>query len=263
MEGADVEGADVQRLLVVVAHPDDETFGTGSLLAHASRAGVVVTVACATRGEAGDPTPGSVADGSTLADVREAELHAAAALLGVDDVVVWDWKDSGMDGVPEADTLCGSSLDDVVAAVADLVEDRRPTVVVTLDGSDGHRDHARVRDATLAASAATSWSPSRVYLHCLPRRLMRRWEAELRRRNPDAAHLGVGELGTPDDQVTTLLDTSDLLDLRERAMAAHASQTPPYDVMPPDLRRDFLATDALRRVHPPWPDDATVERRLF
>lgn len=252
-----------ERLLVVVAHPDDETFGTGSLLAHAHRCGASVTVACATRGEAGDPTPGSVPDGTTLAEVREAELHAAAAMLGVGDVVVWDWLDSGMDGEPGSDTLCAAPLDDVVGAVAELVEARRPTVVVTLDGSDGHRDHVRLRDATLAAVEAASWSPRRVYLHCLPRRLMRRWVDELSRHDPEAAHLGLGELGTPDDQITTLLDTSDLLDLRERAMAVHASQTPPYDVMPPDLRRDFLATDALRRVRPPWPDDAPREHRLF
>lgn len=92
---------------------------------------------------------------------------------------------------------------------------------------------------------------------------MRRWIDELKRRNPEAAHLELGELGTPDDQITTLLDTSNLLDLRERAMAVHASQTPPYDVMPSDLRRDFLATDALRRVHPPWRDGAPLEHRLF
>lgn len=252
-----------ERLLVVVAHPDDETFGTGSLLAHAHRAGAAVTVACATRGEAGDPTPGSVPEGSTLAEVREAELRTAASMLGVDDVVVWNWRDSGMAGEAEAGSLCAAALDDIVAAVADLVEERRPTTVVTLDGSDGHRDHARVRDATLAAVQATSWSPSSVYLHCLPRRLMRRWIDELARRSPDAAHLELGDLGTPDNQITTVLDTSDLLDLREQAMAVHASQTPPYDVMPPDLRRDFLTTDALRRVHPPWPDGAPRQHHMF
>lgn len=252
-----------ERLLVVVAHPDDETFGTGSLLAQAHRAGAQVTVACATRGEAGEPNPGSVPTGSTLPEVREQELRTAATMLGVDDVVVWDWRDSGMAGGPEAGSLCAAEFDDVVAAVAALVEECRPTIVVTLDGSDGHRDHLRVRDATLAATQTTSWTTSKVYLHCLPRRLMRRWVDELALRSPDAAHLELGELGTPDDQITTVLDTSDLLDLRERAMAVHASQTPPYDVMPPDLRRDFLATDALRRVHPPWPDGASREHRLF
>ncbi len=252
-----------ERVLVVVAHPDDETFGMGSLLAHATRAGATVTVACATRGEAGEPTPGSVPPGMGLAEVREAELRAAAELLGVDDVVVWDWRDSGMEGTPEPGTLCAAPLEDVTAVVAGLVDDRAPTTVVALDGSDGHRDHVRMRDATLAGVEAASWSPDRVYLHCLPRRLMRRWVAELERRDPDASYLALGELGTPDGDITTQIDTSGLLDLREQAISLHRSQTPPYDVMPPDLRQAFLATDALRRVQPPWPAGAAPERRLF
>ena len=257
------KGAAAERLLVVVAHPDDETFGTGSLLAMASRTGADVIVACATRGEAGEPTHGSVPPGTSLAEVREAELRAAAGLLGVDDVVVWNWRDSGMDGAPIPGTLCAAPMDEVTASIVDLIEDRRPTTVVTLDASDGHRDHAKIRDATLAAVRDAGWSPGRVYLHCLPSRLMRRWVEELQRRNPDAAHLGLGDLGTPDDQITTLLDSSDVLDLRERAVAAHASQRSPYDVMPPELRREFLTNEALRRVHPPWPDGAALERRLF
>lgn len=252
-----------QHLLAVVAHPDDETFGMGSLLGMATRAGVRVTVACATRGEAGDPVPGSVGEGRNLAEVREEELREAAAMLGVGDVVAWDWHDSDMAGDPAPGTLCAAPIDEVVSTVAALVEERRPTMVVTLDGSDGHRDHVCIRDATLAAVDATTWQPDRVYLHCLPQRLMRRWVEEVARRDPDAAHLALGELGTPDHEITTVVDTSDLLDLRERAMAVHATQVPPHDVMPPDVRHAFLVTDVLRRVRPPWPAGEPVETTLF
>src|SRR4029078_824458 len=66
------------RLLVVVAHPDDGSFGCGSALAHAWRAGHDTAVLCATRGEAGE----SRIRTDDLAGVREAELHAAARILG-------------------------------------------------------------------------------------------------------------------------------------------------------------------------------------
>jgi N-acetyl-1-D-myo-inositol-2-amino-2-deoxy-alpha-D-glucopyranoside deacetylase len=61
-------------LLVVVAHPDDETFDTGSVIARAAADGAEVIVCCATRGELGESRPGSVPSGCELADVRESEL---------------------------------------------------------------------------------------------------------------------------------------------------------------------------------------------
>lgn len=146
--------------------------------------------------------------------------------------------------------------------IAQVIAELSPTVVVTLDASDGHRDHAHVRDATVLAASRPGSPVERVYLQCLPETLMRRWVELLAADQPDSAHLDLGDLGTPDDLITTYLDTSDVLEVRERAMALHASQTPPYDVMPDDLRRDFLATDRLRRVVPPW-EGGEREHALF
>jgi LmbE family N-acetylglucosaminyl deacetylase len=87
------------------------------------------------------------------------------------------------------------------------------------------------------------------YLWCLPRSLLSQFT-------------GYDELGTPDEQITTVVDTSDQLDLRWRAMRMHASQVPPYDAMAPDLQRAFLTADHLIRVDPPWTSEA-VERELF
>ncbi|RPI05239.1 MAG: PIG-L family deacetylase, partial [Actinobacteria bacterium] len=139
-------------MLVVVAHPDDETFGCGSLLALAAQRGVRTVVACATRGEAGMPREGSGITVEGLAEAREAELRAAAALLGVERAEVFSWRDSGMDGEPEPGSLVAAPLDDVAAAIVGLIDAEQPDVVVTLDGSDGHRDHLHIRDATLIAS---------------------------------------------------------------------------------------------------------------
>jgi LmbE family N-acetylglucosaminyl deacetylase len=71
------------RLQVVVAHPDDETFGCGSLLLHAAAAGAVTAVCCGTRGEAGEWPEEMVLPPGGIAEQRERELRAAAAALGV------------------------------------------------------------------------------------------------------------------------------------------------------------------------------------
>src|SRR5262245_54022017 len=178
-------------LLCVVAHPDDETFGCGSTLVHAAARGMETVVACATRGEAGHPTPGSVPEGATLADVRETELRAAAAFLGVGRVEVLDWRDSDMEGDPAPGTLVAAPLDEVADALVPLIDDVRPDVILTLDGSDGHRDHAHVRDATLLAVERATWPTPRVYLQCLSRELMHEWAALMRGEsdNPHAVYL--------------------------------------------------------------------------
>src|SRR6478735_2804189 len=107
-------------MLVVVAHPDDETFGTGSLIAHEAARGVEVVVCCATRGEAGE-APQWLADGQDLGAVREQELRAAAAALGVTRVVVLEFGDSGMAGDMGVDTLAGAPFGSVVEAVGRVV----------------------------------------------------------------------------------------------------------------------------------------------
>ena len=89
------------KLLVVVAHPDDESFGCGSVLAHASRAGHDTAVLCATRGEAGE----SRIRTDDLGALREAELRSASAILGVGTIVLLEHGDSGMDGDPAPGTL--------------------------------------------------------------------------------------------------------------------------------------------------------------
>ena len=247
-------------MLVVVAHPDDESFGCGSILALAAANGVHTTVCCATRGEAGSPDPSRGT--AALAVVRERELRAAADLLGVGRVVVLDFEDSGIAGEVDERALVATPLDRVAAAIAAVIDDVRPELVVTLDASDGHRDHVHIRDATLLAVDRAGWMADRVYLACLARSLMQQWVAHLRAADPDSEYLELGRLGTPDEDITTVLDTSDHYDLRWRVIATHASQTSPFEVMPPDLQRSFLATDRLRRIRPPW-SGGPVERELI
>jgi N-acetyl-1-D-myo-inositol-2-amino-2-deoxy-alpha-D-glucopyranoside deacetylase len=243
------------RLLVVVAHPDDETFGCGSVIAEAAFRGVEVTVCCATRGEDGRAAPGRGIDRSELGAVREAELRAAAAVLGVREVEVLGLRDSGMSGAPPAGSLVATPIDDLAERLVERIDRLRPHVVLTLDGSDGHRDHVHLRDATVAATSTSRWQVPRVYLHGIPRSLLRRWADVVRERDPGSPYLDVDAagLGTPDESITTKLDTTAHLEVRRRAIALHASQTSPFAGLPADLERAFLTADHLRRVVPTAP----------
>jgi LmbE family N-acetylglucosaminyl deacetylase len=81
-------------------------------------------------------------------------------------------------------------------------------------------------------------------------------------RDPQSAYLEFESLGTPEDAITTVLDTGDRLDVREAAIALHASQISPFEAMPADLRRAFLAVDRLRRVRPEW-TGGPIEHEIF
>ena len=246
-------------LLFVFAHPDDEAFGTGSVIARAASLGAEVVVACATRGEAGEADP-RLTEGGDLGAVREAELHRASAVLGAARVELLGYRDSGFDGPAAPETFTGAPLAAVTGVLQRLVADLRPDVVVVLDGSDGHRDHQRMRAAVHAALRCLPGPRPALWEHTLPNSLMRRWLAETSAsRGDDAYHaLDPDTFGRPDGEVTDVLDVADVLDRREAAIAEHRSQSSPFDGLSDELRRAFLVTDHLVRVPlpapGPWPE---------
>ena len=164
------------RVLVVVAHPYDEAFGLGSVIAGAVHRGADVVVCCATRGEAGESLvePGA---GQSLGELREGELRAAGAILGVSRHVLLGFADSGMQGAPSPGSLSGVPEAEVVDAVRRVVEEVQPSVVVTLDPvtSDGHRDHDRIGAATLAAVQGRP--DVTAYVWCVSRPVLEQWFA--------------------------------------------------------------------------------------
>jgi N-acetyl-1-D-myo-inositol-2-amino-2-deoxy-alpha-D-glucopyranoside deacetylase len=246
------------RLLVVVAHPDDESFGCGSLLAAASAVGHTTAVLCATRGEAGESR--IVTD--DLAALREAELKTSAAILGVGSVHLLDHVDSGMTGDPAPGTLVAADQSQLVGEIVAVIDGFGPDIVVTLDASDGHRDHAVIRDATLAAvDSETTHRPEATYLWCLARSSMRRWAEQVNGGRFDDAYLSLSELGTSDDEITTRIDVSAHLETRWKAIGAHASQASPYDDLPAELQHEFLATDRLRLVRGADVLESTLQTR--
>jgi LmbE family N-acetylglucosaminyl deacetylase len=128
-------GTSATDALAVVAHPDDESFGLGAVLSALTGAGVAVRVLCLTYGEAS--TLGSTAN---LAQVRVCELRAAAAVLGLGEVVLLDYPDGGLADIP-GDVLDGE--------VEERLGEADMLVVFEPGGVTGHPDH---RAATGAAT---------------------------------------------------------------------------------------------------------------
>ncbi|HWJ63024.1 MAG TPA: PIG-L deacetylase family protein [Acidimicrobiales bacterium] len=232
-----------EQVVVVVAHPDDETFGCGSLIAQAVADGARVRVICCTRGEAGERVPDPTTDHLPLGDVREAELRAAGEVLGVERIDLLPHADSGFDGDLAPGTLCAVPVEQLADDLATRFAELGPDVVVVLDGSDGHRDHLHVLAAVQEATARPGAAPVRLVQTSLPNSIMRLWVEEMRATRPDTVYLelDVDALGRPDAELTEI-DTSAVLATREQAIACHRSQHTPFDGLSPDLRRAFLAT---------------------
>jgi LmbE family N-acetylglucosaminyl deacetylase len=142
------------RLMAVTAHPDDEALGFGGVMARYASEGVDTFLITATRGErgrylghvAGSPEhPGDAA----LAQIREQELRAAAAELGIRHVALMDYEDQLLDQAPH---------DAAVAAIVGRLREARPHVVITFapDGAYGHPDHVAISQLTTASIVAAA-----------------------------------------------------------------------------------------------------------
>ena len=135
-----------RRLLGVFAHPDDEVFCAGGTMARAAEAGAEVMIVSATRGEQGQIRDPAAATRRTLGAVREGELRAAAAELGVRRVEVLGYPDGALQHHR-------SSLG---AAIADIMRRFDPDTVITFgaDGGYGHPDHVAVSEMATEAFRA-------------------------------------------------------------------------------------------------------------
>src|SRR5207249_130525 len=146
------------RVLATYGHPDDEGQATGTL-ARLLQRGAQVTLLCATRGEVGEISDLSLATPETLQYVRELELRAAMAQIGLSDVRFLPYRDSGMAGTPENEdprALHAQPAETVVGDLVRLIRDVRPHVVLTWEpgGGYGHPDHIAVHKHTVAAFEA-------------------------------------------------------------------------------------------------------------
>jgi LmbE family N-acetylglucosaminyl deacetylase len=232
----------VPVLMIVHAHPDDESSQTGGTLARYAASGcrtILVTCTDGGQGEAvsGGPRPGEDGhDPRKVAALRSTELDTAAATLGVHDVVKLGYPDSGMpaDGSPAAaDSFSARASSPVVQQLVRLMRIHEPDVVITYpaNGISGHPDHVRTHDVVVAAHqnvVANGESVSRVprlYYIALSVSRLRELQANVRAAFGDDSWVPPDEMGVPDAEITTVIDVAPFWAAKLAALSAHASQS--------------------------------------
>jgi LmbE family N-acetylglucosaminyl deacetylase len=244
--------AETLTLMAVHAHPDDESSSTGGVLAKYSAEGIRTVVVTCTNGEFGD-APGQVKPGqdghdtTSVAKIRLTELEVACKHLGVSDLEVLGYHDSGMpdwDYKDRPDVFSNVPLAAVTDRVAGLIGRYRPQVVVTYDDNGGyqHPDHLHASRAAVAAVTATG-IPSKLYLTAMRTSGWREvWEA-LRARGeevPDFSSIDPEMqrmMEESERRITTTVDIRDVLDRKGDALRAHASQIQDswFSKIPPEI----------------------------
>ena len=201
-------------ILGVWAHPDDEAFLSGGLMAAARAAGQRVVVLTATRGELGAPDPESWPP-ARLAAERERELEHSLDALGVTEHVILGHPDGGCADV---------DFDIGTAEVAGAIDAVDPDTILTFgpDGYTGHSDHR-----TMAAwvDAAMQWTGSRArVLHATTTQSFLDRFADVHR-DFDVFFAGMPSITDPDDMAVQLALTGRLLERKEAALRAQTTQT--------------------------------------
>ena len=264
-------------VLVVRPHPDDETSLTGGLLAYYSARNVRTGVVTCTGGEEGeihDPDLDPVADLPRLGEIRERELRAACEILGVSELRLLGYRDSGMLDTPanqHPDAFCQADPVEAVGRLVQHVRELRPRVMVIEPpgGLYPHPDHVRCHqiglDAFHAAAdhraypeAGRAWQTARLYAGIQVDD--GRWQSLV----PEfkAAGLDVSWLEKrhsrprrPGPETATIaLDVSSYSEIQRRALLAHRTQIPADNFsvrLPEELRRKAYATAYFQRLHPP------------
>jgi mycothiol S-conjugate amidase len=237
-----------RTIVALHAHPDDESSKGAGTIARYSDMGIRCVLVTATGGEAGDilnaaaDTPEVRSD---LAAVRRAELRAAAAIIGYDDVIMLGYRDSGMPGTEEnshADAFVNASFDEILGRLVAIVRSERPEVIIGYDDHEWypHPDHLRIHDLSEAVFVAAAdparfpdagepWAAQRLYAPSFSLRRIRTLGREMADRGLESPFdrwlAGVA----PDavDPPLTHVDISAHLERARSALRAHHTQIDP------------------------------------
>ena len=278
-----------RRLLLSLAHPDDEAFGFGGTIARYHDEGVAVHLICATDGDVGTIDDEFMENFSTIAERRLYELQCAAEVLGLT-LHTFGYRDSGMQGTPDndhPDSLAQADVDEVAERVTEVIRQTRPHIVATFDpfGGYGHPDHIAIHKATIQAFHAagdadqyphqlknglTSYQPQKLYYRTFDRSRIR-WMIRLAPllgidptrmgRNHD---MNYKEMVQNEWPTHTRLRIDDYIEIAQKAWKCHASQqmsSTGFGIINRLFRRRSRH-DTYMRVHPPV-NGRVRERDLF
>jgi LmbE family N-acetylglucosaminyl deacetylase len=242
----------VATLVCFHAHPDDESIGTGGVMARASDEGHRVVLVVATKGEHGEVEPGFLADGESLDERRVVETRASAEILGVERVEFLGYVDSGMMGTPENDlpaSFWQADVEEAAERLAAVLRDEQADVLLVYDdhGGYGHPDHIQVH--RVGVRAAELAGTPHVFEGTMNRDHVLEGMARAKAEGmwPDDSPIDVPEeFGTPAALITHAVDVRPWLDRKRASMRAHASQISEQSfflAMPDDVFAEAFGTE--------------------
>ena len=230
------------RMLLVHAHPDDETINNGSTMAMYAALGAQVTLVTCTRGEEGEvlvPDLAHLAAHATdsLGDHRVEELADAMKALGISDHRFLGegrikYRDSGMMGTEpnnrpdvfwQADLEVAS--DDLVA----IIEEVKPHVLITYDeiGGYGHPDHIQAHRVAMRAAEKATWDIQKIYWNVMPKSVIQEGIDAMKKIGSDFMGAEKAEdlpFAKDDSFVHAMVDGNAYVEKKMDAMRAHATQ---------------------------------------
>ncbi len=257
--------ADFLTLMAVHAHPDDEASSTGGVLASYSDQGIRTVVVTCTNGEFGD-APGQIKPGQdghdeeSVAQLRLAELRRSVQILGVSELELLGYHDSGMpewDYKDRPDAFCNVPLEDVADRIGALIKTYQPQVIVSYD-ADGmyqHPDHVHAARAAAVAAAQTGIAAKYYQIAMRSSSWRRVWEAlrDLGADVPDPRDFTPGQLRQAADaeaRITTTVDIRAVLPRKRDALLAHTSQVEDswFSKLPPEVAESAFGAESFVRV---------------
>jgi N-acetyl-1-D-myo-inositol-2-amino-2-deoxy-alpha-D-glucopyranoside deacetylase len=245
-------------VLAVYAHPDDELFHGGGMLAHLAERGARVTLACATKGEMGKvhPSVGPVAD---VGAFRAEELRQSCAILGFGEPRFLGFHDSARKERQRHDdprALANVDMLEVEAAIRRVIEEVQPHVIVTFDPHGGyyHPDHIAVHRAATAAffSSGTmgDTAPARLFYSAFSIEVFREHQARSQGWGV-AEELDAEVFAVTNETAAVTFDATPCMDRKRAAFAAHRSAFGVTPEMlrnpPPEQARRLLGFEPLMR----------------
>jgi len=237
-----------RKILVVLAHPDDETFGMGGTLAYYGHLGAEIHLVCATRGEVGEVPAEKLTGFNSVGALRENELCCAAEYLKIRRVHFLEYRDSGMPGSIENDhprAFVNAPIDAVANKLVALIRSIKPDIMLTFDPMGGymHPDHIAAHHAAVRAYEMSSdanyavngnqsapFQPKRLFFHVIPRgflrmvtRIMPIFGVDPGKfgKNRDIDLTAIAEKSFP---IHAKINYRQFVKVRDRASACHASQ---------------------------------------